>query len=188
MTAGRKVDAALLIDSAAKKPDSMELVDAGKAVREAISKVRDLSSLLSPPLLKDIGLEEAIKALVHQHERATKMKVVVDIVNILEMIPESKLLAIYRIVQEALTNVARHSKASEVKVGLFYQDGFIILLVNDNGSGFDINSTVKSTGLIGMRERAVSLGGELTIESSCGHGTKIVGKIPFLKMEQAVKA
>ncbi len=173
--------AALLIDRASSKSDEVALAEAGKVVRDSIAKVRDLSTMLAPPLLKNIGLSESLKYLIQQHIKATQMKVDVDLTNGLEIIPESKLLGIYRIVQEALTNAARHAKASKVKVCLSCQDGSVRLLIIDNGIGFDVGSTVKSTGLIGMKERMLSLEGELTIESSSGHGTRIVGIIPLSK-------
>ena len=82
---------------------------------------------------------------------------------------------LYRITQEAITNVISHANAREIDVQLAYSDGKIRLIVHDNGSGFDVEKEYKSNqyGLTGMKERAEMVGGELNITSKIGHGTTV---------------
>jgi len=93
--------------------------------------------------------------------------------------------ALYRIAQEALTNVARHARASNVGVLLENRDTSVVLIVEDDGAGFDVSQVMGTSvhegnlGLYGMRERAALLGGTLTIESSPEEGTSIFAEIPL---------
>ncbi|NLG27828.1 MAG: sensor histidine kinase, partial [Chloroflexi bacterium] len=89
-------------------------------------------------------------------------------------------LAVYRVVQEALTNVARHAEATRVDVVLTRRDGRVIAIVEDDGAGFDPSGAGdgQGLGLVGMRERAELLGGTLTVESSPGQGTTIYLEVP----------
>jgi len=92
-------------------------------------------------------------------------------------------VALYRILQEALTNVAKHSKATTVKVKMYLQEEKLILEINDNGIGFDEVTKIKndSYGLIGMKERVFLLDGELSVSSGNGNGTTIKVEMPYFK-------
>jgi signal transduction histidine kinase len=92
-------------------------------------------------------------------------------------------ITVYRIAQEALTNVVRHSGASRVDVSLKGEDGILMLSVEDDGKGFDLGELSKSGGLgvIGMRERAELIGGALEIRSDPGGGTAILMKVPAVE-------
>ncbi len=168
----------LLIDRASRKPDPEVLAQAKASVQDAMSLIRDLSSMLSPRLLKSAGLLTAVESLLSEYTRRTGIKVDLDHSGIGE-VPEDAGLAIYRIIQESLTNVARHAQASEVKVSLSRQNDDLCLEVADNGIGFESGFDRKSTGLTGMRERAVALRGELTIDSRKGQGTRVIAAIPL---------
>jgi chemotaxis family two-component system sensor kinase Cph1 len=93
--------------------------------------------------------------------------------------------ALYRIAQEALTNVVRHAQARNVGVLLEVRDTFVLLIIEDDGKGFDVSWTMGShvhqgnLGLYGMRERAALLGGTLTVESAPGEGTSVFAQIPL---------
>lgn len=176
---------ALLIDRAERKPDEKVFSEARATVREAISQIRNLSSMLSPRLLKNAGLLQALVSLSEEFTQRTNIKVDFDHADRLEEVPEDVALASYRIMQESLTNVARHAKASEVKVRLSRQADKLCLEVADNGTGFNPQATKHSTGLTGMRERALELGGELTIESNKGQGTRVVVELPLSETEKA---
>jgi PAS domain S-box-containing protein len=170
--------ATLLISRAVRDPQPELLTQAKSAVQEAIAKIRVLSSLLSPRLLNSAGLQMALSSLTEDYTRHTEMKVDFSHSDQLEDVNEEAALAIYRITQESLTNVARHAKASEVKVTVSRQPGSVRLEVIDNGEGFDVKDKTHTTGLTGMRERALALGGTLVIDSSAGHGTSIRVEIP----------
>ncbi len=175
----------LLIDRAARKPDQEILTEAKSTVQDAISKIRNLSSMLSPRLLRSVGLLQALVSLSEEFMQRTNIKVDFNHANRLEEVPEDVALASYRIIQESLTNVARHAKASEVKIRLYREPGKLRLEVADNGSGFNPKEKEHTTGLTGMRERALALGGELTIESNYGQGTRVVAELPLSETEKA---
>ena len=157
-------------------------------VGELIGQVRELSLNLRPALLDDLGL---LPALLWQFERYTAhMRVRVDFEHAsLEgrpCRPEVETAA-YRIVQEALTNVARHAEASEVQVRLWVEGGRLLLRIEDQGRGFEPTITLdpeESSGLAGMYERAMLLGGRLRIESSPGAGTRIQAELPLGEPER----
>ena len=97
------------------------------------------------------------------------------------LLPELE-LNLYRIAQEALNNIAKHAQATEVSVLLEKPDNHIVLIIEDNGVGFNLNEKVnrnKRLGLIGMNERAALVGGKVEIESSLGKGTTIYSRVPL---------
>jgi signal transduction histidine kinase len=142
-----------------------------------------LSLNLRPALLDDLGL---LAALLWQFERFTAhTRVRVNFVHAgLEgrpCRPEVETAA-YRIVQEALTNIARHSGADEAQVRLCVEGGRLLVRIEDQGRGFEPTITLdpeESSGMVGMRERATLLGGHLHIESSPGAGTRIQAELPL---------
>ncbi|MBE0480585.1 MAG: PAS domain S-box protein [Dehalococcoidia bacterium] len=175
----------LLIDRALRKPDQQMLAEAKSTAQEAISKIRDLSSILSPRQLRSAGLIQAMTTMVEEYAQRTKVKVDFDHSNGLDEVPEEVALASYRIVQESLTNTVRHARASEVKVRLSREQGNLHLEVRDNGIGFDPEAVKKSTGLTGIRERAQALGGDFSIESDPGKGTLVLADLPLSARETA---
>jgi PAS domain S-box-containing protein len=177
--------ATLLIDRAARKQDAQALLEAKSATQEAINKIRNLSSMLSPRIIRSAGVVQAVMSLAADHKKNTGINVLFSHNDIPADIPEQVALAAYRIIQESLTNVARHAGASEVRVGLSRQNDRLLLQVTDNGIGFDAGHLKRYTGLTGMKERAVALGGMLTIESSAGQGTRITAEIPLPASEMA---
>jgi signal transduction histidine kinase len=174
----------LLIDKAARKPDPKTLEEAKSIVQEAISKIRDLSSMLSPNLLRSAGLEYALASLIEDFSRRTKITVDFKHRDGLDNIQEEAALACYRIVQESLTNILRYAKATGVKIQLSRIDDNIRIEVEDNGIGFEPERMKKTTGITGMRERAVALGGYFNLESSPGKGTHISTLIPVSERKQ----
>jgi signal transduction histidine kinase len=94
-------------------------------------------------------------------------------------LPENYVKAIYRFVQEGLTNVAKHAKASAAWINLDYIDDDLNISVEDNGLGFDLKRVHEGIGLHGIRERFLMLGGSIEIESAPGKGTHLSGTIPF---------
>jgi signal transduction histidine kinase len=157
----------------ARKQEAPELSAARGAVQDAIGKIRNLSSLLSPRLLRSSGLIVALDSLIEEYIHNTQIPVEFYHEVDLDAIPKGLDLACFRVIQESLTNVARHAKAGRVEVKLSSSTDRLHLEIADDGIGFDILKAKHFTGLTGMRERALALGGELVINSKPGHGTRI---------------
>lgn len=156
-------------------------------VNALISRVRNLSLDLRPAMLDDLGLLPALLWHLERFTSLTHVRVNFKC-NGLEgrLAPEIETAA-YRIVQEALTNVARHAKTDEVTVRLWANARSLYIQVDDDGAGFDIDlvrMAGASSGLVGMTERAVLLGGSLDIESIVGGGTCLTAELPLTMVAQ----
>jgi PAS domain S-box-containing protein len=150
-------------------------------VEQSIVSLRRISEDLRPAMLDSLGLAAAIEHHVTQFSQRTGIPCRLDM-NREEFDLEGNLATtIFRIVQEALTNVARHAKANQVTVSIEQVEspGGIRLTVEDDGRGFDVANRTKRFGLLGMRERIAMLGGTLDIDSRPDQGTRIQGWLPF---------
>jgi len=160
-----------------KKINSMlEIIDS------AIKQVKRLSSELRPRILDDLGIVDAIDWQASNFQETTGIKCDVHYVETREIsLERDKATAIFRIFQEALTNIARHANASMVNVQLERKNNKIMLKVIDNGVGITKEqiSALNSLGLLGMSERARSLGGKLRIKGVKGRGTIVTVSIPL---------
>jgi signal transduction histidine kinase len=87
--------------------------------------------------------------------------------------------AVYRIIQESLANVARHSRARLVEIELFYRPGCLYVAIVDDGCGFDVSRKLVGLGLRSMRERVQSVGGQIIVESEPGNGTRVTAQVPL---------
>jgi signal transduction histidine kinase len=150
-------------------------------IDETIQSVRRIATNLRPGILDDLGLVAAIdwQAQDFQNRTGVACRFVPDIEDI--GLDQDRSTAAFRIFQETLTNVARHSGATEVDVKLFRRDDWASLEITDNGKGIspaDISGN-RSLGLLGMRERANLLGGELQISGAPGAGTTVTVRIPL---------
>ncbi len=153
---------------------------------QTLDAVHDLAVELRPSLLDDMGLPAALQR--YTREYSAKIGIPVDFHAVdadgLRLPPEVE-TAVYRIVQEALTNVAKHADATQVSVLLEVTDANLIVIVEDDGQGFDAEAILASgarerkLGLFGMGERAELIGGTLTIESTPGMGTTVFVKVPL---------
>jgi len=145
--------------------------------------VRNMSLDLRPTMLDDLGLVPALLWLFERRSGLSSFEVQFRHQNVEDMrFPPEIETAAYRIVQEALTNVARHSSASNAVVRLWASDDTLSVQIEDKGRGFDAEAALavaNSSGLSGMRERAGLLGGRLTIESSRGDGTTLTAELPL---------
>jgi len=154
-------------------------------IEDEIANLRSLITELRPAALDELGLEAAIESLVDSHTAATGHEVRMTITLALESGVIADRLnrelesAIYRIVQEALTNVARHASAERVWVEVSESSESILIVVRDDGAGFDMDRRTRGFGLIGMRERVALRGGSPTIVSTPGTGTELRGRIPL---------
>jgi signal transduction histidine kinase len=140
-----------------------------------IENVRGLAIRLRPGVLDDLGLVDALEWYTGEFERRFQIPCVFTHDDI-PAIDETIATAAYRIAQEALTNVARHARASRVDVSLHMETGCLRLKVTDDGHGFQVPSIseTEALGLAGMRERAVLVGGSLSVDASPGRGTQVV--------------
>jgi PAS domain S-box-containing protein len=140
----------------------------------AIQTVKRISASLRPAMLDTLGLGATIRWHAGEFSRQTGIRTVVEIPEAIDLSGEQN-IAVYRIVQEALTNVARHAEATTVLISVRIQNRQLVLEVHDNGRGLDEQSLRKidSFGIIGMRERAQYLGGQLTITAPRGTGTTL---------------
>ena len=155
-----------------------------REVREGLSRLSEdvhaLSYKLHPSLLDDLGLIDALRAECERFSRREAISSEVKLRDVPESVSRDADLGLFRVTQEALRNVARHARASEVEVTLRRMDGGLQLAVRDNGAGFEpsLKRERLSLGLASMRERMRLLGGELNIESAPGCGTRIVAWVP----------
>ena len=150
----------------AAPPDPARLEDCRVLIDEAIQNVRELSHLLRPTILDDFGLDAGIRWLSERFGQRTGIEVDYRS-SFQERLADQTETHLFRIVQEALTNVARHSGATRIAISLERNGSRVHLTVKDNGRGFQGNGN-SGLGLVGMRARAESVGGELQINSSDG--------------------
>ncbi len=150
-------------------------------IDQLISSVQRISSELRPAILDDLGLIPAIEWEVSQFQKRTNILTELNIGFSELNLSKSLATVIFRILQESLTNVARHSKANKVSIDLNLRNDNFIMEINDNGVGISEEklSDPHSIGLIGMKERAYACKGELIIESKPNKGTKIIFKLPL---------
>jgi signal transduction histidine kinase len=152
---------------------------------EAIGVARNIATTLRPVAL-DLGFVPALEWLVQWFESNTGIPIELHAQSKGIELDEPHAIALFRIVQEALTNVTRHAQASSVTIFLKQDAGDHILIVRDDGTGFDTHAKKpNSFGLVGMKERALMLGGALSITSEVGGGTEITVRIPIQIKEQA---
>jgi signal transduction histidine kinase len=156
------------------------LEEARRAVHELSGRVRALALDLRPAALDDFGLIAALEGLLERYTRQTGIAVefVHAGVEGERFRPEVE-VAGYRIIQEALTNVARHAAVRHASVTVEASDGTLQVLVEDEGAGFDVSAIRTGAGLGGMRERVNILGGELEIISAPGSGTRVSAQLPL---------
>jgi PAS domain S-box-containing protein len=151
-----------------------ELID------QTVQKVRDISTELRPAILDDLGLAAAIEGQCRDFQKRTEIKCrMISLPEETELSAE-KATAVFRIFQEILTNIARHSQATSVEISMEELDGDLVLKVSDNGEGIkEINiSDTKSLGILGMLERAAVFGGQVEITGEEGKGTTVTVRIP----------
>jgi signal transduction histidine kinase len=145
----------------------------------SLNSVRDIALLLRPSMLDDLGLISALEWQAREVSRRGNVKVKVIAENVPELLDDSVRTCTYRIAQEALSNVSRHSEAAQATVAVrVLGDGVLILTVKDDGKGFDPART-RGLGLLGMEERVKQLGGRLQIQSGPGMGTLLQAELPL---------
>jgi signal transduction histidine kinase len=153
-------------------------------VHMAGQSVHNIAEHLRPASL-GLGIVTALRKLTSEFRKHSGVSCILQLMEDPIQLDEDQTVAIFRIVQESLTNVARHAKASCVEITLSQSANDLVVEVRDNGQGFDSENATKkkSFGLLGMRERAAVLGGSIDIKSSRQHGTAVRVRIPLKRDE-----
>jgi len=162
-------------------PVAKKLSDIESMLDSTVAATRRISADLRPLMLDDLGLVPAVEWLVQKFTERNGIPCELDIAAADLELDDSHATAIFRILQESLTNAARHAQASKVEVLIDRRDGAIALRVRDNGRGFSPGDPRRpgSFGLMGLRERTYILGGEVNVASELGRGTTIEVRIPL---------
>jgi signal transduction histidine kinase len=156
-------------------------------VENAVRTVRNMSLLLRPSMLDDLGLIPALRWQAREVSRQTCMDVTVSTDLVSDDLPDEYKTCIYRVVQEALHNCSRHSHATAVRITVQQEPQRLTLSIRDNGKGFVVKHS-KGLGLLGIEERAAHLGGKCEIHSEPGSGTALAIELPFNQQTQSAKA
>ena len=160
------------------------LAEARATTELAIRTVRDLSQLLHPPMLDDFGLVVTLEAFVRRFGDRTGVQTQLALDGIDRRLPSDVEVCVYRVVQEALTNVARHAEAKSCRVSLQRHADSLLVAVEDDGSGIAPARVARTdgtggVGLVGIRERVSRLGGSVRLETAVGRGTRLTIAIPI---------
>ncbi len=157
-----------------------QIADARKMARQLSLDVAHLSHNLHSSYLENLGLGEAVRGLCTECASLHRLEIDCRIGHLPDTVDKDVALALFRVLQEALRNVVRHSRATEVQVELSADAGDILLLVTDNGIGFDVSAgrRAQGLGLMSMKERLQLLGGDLRIISESSKGARLQGSVP----------
>jgi signal transduction histidine kinase len=173
-----------MLDASIKRladQDTEELRRVVQIVNDLMSQVRQLSINLRPQMLDELGLIKALEWQLTRVKEQSHTEILFSH-NEFERLPPHIEIAVFRIVQEALTNVTRHAQNASAEVRLFVDDDRCRIQIQDSGPGFDANAklnAMRTAGLSGMTERAALLGGELIIESEPGNGACLTADLPL---------
>jgi signal transduction histidine kinase len=170
------------VTSEAGGPDNL-LANVRPIVERTLRTVRDLSQMLHPAVLDDLGLSAAVDLYVKEFRRRHQIDVEVTETRMGERLPREVEMVAYRVVQEALTNVAKHARASVCRISLMRMESSLVVVVGDDGVGFAEGDRTgadgtRGLGLVSMRERAMQLDGSVMVESAPGKGTRVIVEVP----------
>ncbi len=163
-----------------------------RIVEDALQQVRRLATTLRPSMLDDLGLAAALQWVTEQSANRSGFSVNFHHVRAQTRLAPDIETACFRIVQEALTNIARHARAKRVDIRLDREDDLLCLRISDDGCGFSLEDMQaralagNSTGVLGMQERATLIGGQLTIQSSVGAGSTVQLSCPWRSHEETL--
>jgi len=164
-----------VVDTDGEETIKPRLDDALMNTRSGLNETRRVLKALRATPLVELGLEQALYALVKGVQTVDGPSIALDLSRRIPILSKEMEQTIYRIVQESLKNSLKHAKATFIKVSLDYKDHVLLLLVDDDGVGFETKSSAKNSGygINGLQERAEMMGGELKIESGKVQGTRI---------------
>ncbi|MCU1749204.1 transporter substrate-binding domain-containing protein [Pseudomonas sp. 6D_7.1_Bac1] len=150
-----------------------------RLISQLFQLVRDVATALRPPIL-DAGIASAIEWQARRFEARTQIPCLVQVPDNLPVLSDAKAIGLFRILQEALTNVMRHAQAHTVELTLVLEGDELRLTVSDDGVGFvDPTGRPTSFGVVGMRERVLIMGGQLSLDSEPGEGTTLSVRVPL---------
>ena len=182
---GINVQLAALTKEAAGGPKGLQqkIARAQKMVEKSVEKVHQFARKLRPALLDDLGLIPALHAFMRGFTKRTGVHTSLTAIAAAERLDAAKRTVLFRVAQEALTNVARHAQASRVEVIIQNLPEGICMKIKDDGKSFQVDRVLdgkgrKHLGLLGMRERLEMVGGSFAVESAPGNGTTIIAQIP----------
>jgi len=156
-------------------------------VEQTLRTVRNIAMLLRPSMLDDLGLSPALAWLIREISRASGMEIEADVDPALDLLPDTHRTCLYRVVQEALTNVSKHAGAHKVEVSLKAAGEWVLGTIADNGCGFDTGAIRRDgLGLVGMDERIRELGGHFRVISVAGQGTRAEFRLPIPKAGEQI--
>jgi PAS domain S-box-containing protein len=177
-----KIDLAVLKNEGACNDEMKNKIDAMQTLLSTgIQSVHSLCRHLRPGALDDLGLGEALAGMIDEWKRRNRVECTLCVDIDEEALSDNVKTAVFRAVQEALTNVSRHACGSEVEINLVADEQTLNFSITDHGDGIETGAENKLTsfGLLGMRERLEALNGELQIKSAPGKGTQLEGSIPL---------
>jgi signal transduction histidine kinase len=148
-------------------------------IKEAIQDVRQLLLNLSPAILEEFGYTTAVEVLVNKINEAKQIHFTLIVFGMKQRLPKDYELALYRITQELVNNVLKHAEAKNVALQIGYRDEKIILMIEDDGKGFDVNTHKDGYGLHNLDARTKLMQGTMTIDSKAGKGTSVLIEIPY---------
>ena len=175
-----------VLEEALVSEDARQRVEETRSlVHQTLRAIRNLSIDLRPSALDDLGLLPALRWYIKEYQQKCKIEVEFSAANFKERLPSELETALYRIVQEALTNTAKYAKATKVRISVTEDHDSVSATIRDNGQGFDAQTILKlpwqerGLGLAGMHERAALLDGALIITTEPGGGTTIEARLPL---------
>jgi len=173
-----------MVERAAKQEDvKRQLSELRQLALQTLDDVRRLALELRPAVLDDLGLVAALQWYTKEYSGKLPIKVDFRAIGFGERLPSEIEVVFYRVVQEALTNIAKHSQATRASILLEHRGRSVMAVVEDNGKGFDVEKVMGSRerglGLFGMQERIALVGGTFTLDSRPGGGTRVVLEAPL---------
>ena len=168
------------------KPTTVKDVDEMRHQMDAaIGSVRRIATELRPRVLDDLDFREALSWQTQDMFKHSGIQVDLHLEDADRVRDDVLATALFRIVQEALTNVVRHARASKVELTFGFRDGALLLSIQDNGCGFDSSSAIRGIGLVSMRERCAAIGAGFVVRSYAGEGTRLEVSVPVDEDETA---
>ncbi len=173
---------------------SERLAEANLLTNQILERIQELSFNLRPTTLDDLGLVPTLHWYINLYAKRVNIETEFEVIDLEERLSPAIETALYRIVQEALTNVARHAEATKVRLLLRRREAVIVAYIEDDGQGFDVVNVLDrempetGMGLVGMRERVILLGGKFNIQSAPQQGTQLSIEIPLEQENGHIKS
>jgi signal transduction histidine kinase len=174
-----QIDSALLLQRSNAEESSVFLKEAKQLCKQALQEVRQSVAALRSDPFQGKSLDQIATTLVQEFRVTTAIETTC-VISVTHPVPPDVVSACYRVLQESLTNISRHSAATDVVFQLVTQEGALKLQIQDNGKGFDPGQNSTGFGLQGMKERVMALGGQFQLSSQPGEGCQISVKIPLV--------